>query len=83
VTTNELENVFEIESSTWHRLVRKGFMENSIAGISENCKIIRILKNTNKCLNEVERTLSSNYEHYDEKFICALHEELMDVEILR
>jgi arsenate reductase-like glutaredoxin family protein len=88
VTTDELENVFEVEESTWHRLVRKGFMENSIAGISENSKIksksriVRILKNTNKCVNEIGRTLSSNYESYDEEFICTLHAELM-AKILR
>lgn len=86
VTTNELENVFEVEGSTWHRLVSKGFLENSIAGISENSKIksksriVRILKNTYKCVNEVGDTLASNYESYDDKFICKLHADLMDGE---
>jgi Fic family protein len=85
VTSNELENVFEVEGSTWHRLVRKGFMENSIAGITENSKIksksriIKILKNTNKCVDEVGEILS-RYDSYDEKFICTLHSNLMEGE---
>jgi hypothetical protein len=85
VTTNELENVFEVDGSTWHRLVRKGFFENSIVGISENSKIksksriIKVLNNTNKCVDEVGK-IFSKYESYDERFICALHSYLMEGE---
>ena len=68
VTTNELENVFEVEGSTWHRLVRKGFSENSIAGITENSKIksksriLKVLRNTSRCLDEVGKYFQvSNY----------------------
>lgn len=89
VTTNELESVFEVESSTWHRLVRKGFMENSIGGITQNSKIksksriIKVLRNTNMCIDTVGQMLSSNcYLSYDESFIKAIHARLMDGENL-
>eukprot|EP01035_Chromulina_nebulosa_P037520 gene37520-50652_t len=85
VTTNELENVFEVDGFTLHRLVRKGFLEKSIVGITENSKIksksriLKILRNTSRCMDEVGN-IRSHFESYDENFVCMLHANLMNGE---
>lgn len=85
VTTNELENVFEVDGFTWHRLIRKGFLEKSIVGITENSKIksksriLKILRNTSRCMDEVGKILS-HFESFDENFVCMLHANLMEGE---
>lgn len=85
VTTNELESVFEVDESTWHRLVRKGFFENSIAGIPRGSKIqsasriINILKQTNRCIDGVGAVLDDD-NRYNSEFICTLHAHLMEGE---
>ncbi len=86
LTTNELENVFEIATgSTWHRLVRKGFYDNEISGITKSSKIqnksriIKVLQNTNKSFDVVGSVLD-DFNKYTVEFIKKIHETIIEGE---
>lgn len=86
LTSNELENVFEIDpGSTWHRLVRKGFYDTVIGGVTKSSKIqsrsriIKVLENTNKTFDVVGSVLS-DFTLYTSGFIKEIHETVIEGE---
>eukprot|EP01089_Gocevia_fonbrunei_P011542 TRINITY_DN2497_c0_g1_i1.p1 TRINITY_DN2497_c0_g1~~TRINITY_DN2497_c0_g1_i1.p1 ORF type:complete len:464 (-),score=36.66 TRINITY_DN2497_c0_g1_i1:23-1414(-) len=82
VTSNLLEDVFQIEGQSWARLVRRGFYVNSIEGISKNSKmkmgskIIQILKNTQESLQSISKCLNDT-NTFTPEFIKSLHRTIL------
>jgi fido (protein-threonine AMPylation protein) len=81
LASNILEDVFELDRSSWTRLIRSGFYRNSIEGISKTSrekkkeKIIQILKNTENALSLVSSCLD-DYTRFTSSFLKQLHESL-------
>lgn len=82
VATNELECVFQLEGNSWLSLIRRGFIENAIVGVSLLSKekkkpnIINILRSTLDGMNEISAVVA-DISKFDEKFICKLHSIVM------
>src|SRR3990167_6658328 len=82
VTSNLLEDVFQVEGQSWTRLVRRGFYVNSIEGISLTsklnlgAKIIQILKNTQESLQSISACLDDT-EKFTPEFIKSIHRTIL------
>jgi Fic family protein len=77
-----LENVFELEDSSWRKLIRTGFFINSIEGISLTSRkkkkeaIIQVLTNTENALSLINRCLD-DYSQFTPEFLKKLHHTLL------
>ena len=86
VQTNELEGVFDLDGDSTMKLTRCGLYANSIEGISQTSrqkkkgKILEILKNTERCFNEVKNECLQNESpssSITEEFFKIIHELLL------
>lgn len=74
----ELEGVFELDGSSWSPLIRRGFYENSIMGISyyskikKKSKIIEILRNTKECFHLLVPAVG-DVKMFDAELISSIH----------
>ena len=82
VASNVLENVFQLDGLSWSRLIRMGFFENSIDGISVRSrikkpkKIVRILNNTLDAMESLSKFLD-NVVEFNCDFIRVIHRTML------
>ncbi|KAJ3010074.1 hypothetical protein HKX48_007594 [Thoreauomyces humboldtii] len=82
ISTNVLEGVFSVEGQSWPRLVKRGFIQNSIEGISmasriqKKQKIVSILQNTEACFGNLTAVLRDR-SLYAEQFVQVIHAKLL------
>lgn len=80
LSTNVLEGVFHVNSDSWTSLIRKGFHEKSITGISHTSetkdrkKIIRMLNQTKACFE----LIPVDPEKFDSTAIKQMHSMLLE-----
>ena len=79
VSSNEIEGIFSLTGNSVSSLVKRGFRENAIAGISRSSRIkkkstiVKILENAIDCFPKVNRA-----EEIDESLVLDLHETLLE-----
>lgn len=83
VTTNELEQVFQLTSGSSMKLARCGLYLSSFCGISKASrhknpeKIISIIKNTEACYQELKLVVG-NEKLFDVNFLKVSHRKILD-----
>ena len=79
VSSNEIEGIFSLTGNSISSLVKRGFLENAITGISLSSRIkkkstiVKILENAMKCISKV-----GHAKDIDEALVLDLHETLLE-----
>ena len=83
LSSNVLEDVFQVEGNSWIRLIRLGFYANSIEGISalsrmkKKATIVTILNNTLKALTQISTCLDDPSQ-FTPDFLMKLHFTMLE-----
>jgi fido (protein-threonine AMPylation protein) len=82
IASNVVEDVFDVTGSSWTKLVRLGYVRNSIEGFSTGSKlkqknvVVRILNNTLTSLTAISACLD-DLDKFNNEFMKTIHDMML------